>query len=459
MTTKENLNEFEQAYSWLFSFVTDPEGKRYRVYKTVEQRRAEMEDAIPQMADFLAFAGHPEKKVPSIHVTGTSGKGSVCMMTDAMLQGMGLRTGLHMSPYLQLPTEKLMTSGVPLSPSGFVDLVKSFREMHEAWSVSDGPYTKLRYTQAWTALTYLWLAQQKPDIAVVESGMGGRFDYTNLMPSEIAVITNVAYDHVKSLGPALTDIAWHKAGIIKPHKPAVTGVTERDLLPILEKEAAEKNSKLYVLDRDFSFEVHGVNTITVNAPFNRYEHVKVGPVGRYQLGNAALAIVALDVLVTAGNLAGKLKGPVNTAALANFSCPGRMEQVAQKPTILLDGAHNPHKMEALVSSVTEAFPNKKVIGVIGFIGNKEVDDIVDVLLPAVDEVIVTVPQVPGKSPADPDRICQRIRASGAVPVSQAADVREAIECAMSCASPDDLILITGSLYLVGEARELWYPMK
>ncbi|MEM9774418.1 MAG: Mur ligase family protein, partial [Chloroflexota bacterium] len=363
MKIKEKLNEFEQAYNWLFSFVTDPEGKRYRVHKTIEQRRAEMEDAIPQMADFLAFAGHPERKVPSIHVTGTSGKGSVSMMTDAMLQGMRLRTGLHMSPYLQLPTEKLMINGVPLSPERFVDLVDSFREMHEAWAAADGPYTKLRYTQAWTALTYMWLAEQSPEIAVVESGMGGRFDYTNLMPSEIAIITNVAYDHVKSLGPELTDIAWHKAGIIKPNKPAVTGVTEPDLLPILEKEAAEKNSTLYVLNRDFSFEVHDVNTITVHAPFKTYAYVKVGPVGRYQLGNAALAIVALDVLVAEG----KLEGPINTAALANFSCPGRMEQVAQNPIIMLDGAHNPHKMEALVSSVSEAFPDKKIIAVIGFI--------------------------------------------------------------------------------------------
>lgn len=455
MATKEELEDFERAYNWLFSFVTDPEGKRYRIKKTIAQRRAEMEGSIPQMADFLAFAGHPERKIPSIHVTGTSGKGSVSMMTDAILQGMGLRTGLHISPYLQLPTEKLMTNGVPLSPKGFVELVRSFRKVHEAWATADGPYTKLRYTQAWTALTFMWLAQQNLDIAVVESGMGGRFDYTNLMPSEIAIITNVAFDHVMSLGPELTDIAWHKAGIMKQNKPAITGVTEPELLPILEKEAAEKNSKLYVLDRDFSFEVHDVNTITVNAPYKTYEYVKVGPVGRYQLGNAALAIVALDVLVAEG----KLEGPVKTAALANFSCPGRMEQVSQNPTILLDGAHNPHKMEALVSSVSEAFPNKKIISIIGFIGNKEVNDIVDVLLPAVDEVIVTVPNVPGKAPADPEKILEKIKETSDIPVSLSPNINAAIDCAKILATPDDLILITGSLYLVGEARELWYPMK
>ena len=446
---------FEKAHNWLFSLVTDPEGKRFGVPKTAERRRHEMEEAMVRTADFLAFAGHPERQFPAVHVTGTSGKGSVSMMAASLMQGMGLRTGLHTSPYLQMPTEKVMVNGAPVSLQGFADLVWEFKELHAAWANSQRPFNRLRYTEAWTAITFLWLAQQNLDFAVVEAGMGGRLDPTNHMASDISVITNVAFDHVRSLGPDLKAIAWHKAGIMKPGKPAITGVTEPELLAVLKNEAAEKGSTLYTLGEEFNFEILDVNTISVQAPYNRYEHVKVGPIGQYQLGNAALAITALDVLV-GQNL---LDGPINTAALANFACPGRMELMSQKPLILLDGAHNPHKMEALTTSLQAAYPGKKITAITGSIVNKEVEDILQVLIPAVDRVIATAPNVPGKPAVDPELIATKIRGMATLPTETAADIETAIALAKSISDPEDLILITGSLYLVGEARELWYPIK
>ena len=450
-----DVEDFHREHDWLFSLVTDPEGKRFSVPKTGAQRQRDMHEAMARTADFLAFADNPEAQFPAVHVTGTSGKGSVSMMVGAMLQGMGLRTGLHTSPYLQMPTEKLMVNGCAVSLAGFAKLVRQFRDVHASWGAADGVYNRLRYTEAWTAITFMWLAQQNLDFAVVEAGMGGRLDPTNLMPSELAIITNVAFDHVKSLGPELTDIARHKAGIIKQNKPAITAVTQPELFAILEQEAAEKEAKLYALNRDFSYEVHDAHTITVDAPFGRYERVKVGPVGRYQLGNAAIAIAALDVLV--GHQ--KLAGPINTAALANFSCPGRMEQVSRKPLILLDGAHNPHKMRALVESLKDAFPEKKITAITGSIVNKEVADILQVLVPAVDRIIATAPNVPGKPAVDPAIIQETVAQLSTIPVSTAPDVRTAVDEAMGLAGPDELILVTGSLYLVGEARELWYPVK
>ncbi|MFT5194438.1 MAG: dihydrofolate synthase/folylpolyglutamate synthase [Cellvibrionaceae bacterium] len=452
---KLDAEDFYREHSWLFSLVNDPEGERFNVSKTSAQRQLEMQEAMERTADFLAYAGNPEAQFPAVHVTGTSGKGSVSMMTGAMLQGMGLRTGLHTSPYLQMPTEKLMVNGSRVSLGGFASLVGQFRDLHHKWGEAKGKFDRLRYTEAWTAITFMWLAQQNLDFAVVETGMGGRLDPTNLMPSELAIITNVAFDHIKSLGPELTDIARHKAGIIKEGKPAITAVTQPDVLSILEKEAAEKEAKLYLLNRDFSYEIHDAHTITIKAPFKQYKRVKIGPVGRYQLGNAALAITALDVLV--GN--NKLVGPVNTAALANFSCPGRMEQVSNKPLVLLDGAHNPHKMSALVTSLKDAFPNKKITAITGSIANKEVTDILQVLVPVVDRIIATAPNVPGKPAVDPGVIRDTIAEMSSIPTSTALDIRSAVDEAMRITGPDDLILITGSLYLVGEARELWYPLK
>lgn len=450
-----DVEDFRREHAWLFSLVTDPEGKRFSVPKTSAQRQRDMREAMARTADFLAFAGHPEAQFPAVHVTGTSGKGSVSMMVGAMLQGMGLRTGLHTSPYLQMPTEKLIVNGSPISLAGFAALIRQFRDVHAKWGAAAGDYTRLRYTEAWTAITFMWLAQQELDFAVVEAGMGGRLDPTNLMSSELAIVTNVAFDHVKSLGPDLTDIAGHKAGIMKRGKPAVTAVTQPELLAVLEREAAEKEAQLYALDRDFRYEIHDAHTITVEAPFGRYERVNVGPVGRYQLGNAAIAITALDVLVGQQRLA----GPVNTAALANFSCPGRMEQVSRRPLILLDGAHNPHKMRALVNSLKDAFRDKKVTAITGSIINKDVSDVLRVLVPAVDRVIATAPNVPGKPAVDPALIQETVAAMSSIPVSTAPNVRAAVNGAIQLAGPDDLILVTGSLYLVGEARELWYPIK
>ena len=136
---------------------------------------------MERTADFLAFAGYPERQFPAVHVTGTSGKGSVSMMTASLLQGMGLKTGLHTSPYLQMPTEKLMVNGEAVSLAGFADLVRRFRQVHGDWAAADGPYDQLRYTEAWTAITFMWLAAQNLDYGVVEAGMGGRLDPTNHM--------------------------------------------------------------------------------------------------------------------------------------------------------------------------------------------------------------------------------------------------------------------------------------
>lgn len=446
---------FDKAHRWLFSLVTDPEGKRFSVPKTAEQRRRELEEAMARTADFLAFAGHPERQFPAVHVTGTSGKGSVSMMAASILQGTGLRTGLHTSPYLQMPTEKLMVNGEPVSLAGFADLVWRFKRLHADWAAAGGSFNQLHYTEAWTAITFMWLAEQNLDFAVVETGMGGRLDPTNHMASEVSIITNVAFDHVKSLGPDLTDIAWHKAGIIKRNKPAVTGVTVPELLTILEQEAAEKEATLFTLGRDFDFEIHDPNTITVHGPFNRYDRLKVGPIGIYQLSNATLAIAALDVL----SHFEKIGPPLNPQALATCSCPGRMEVVSHDPIILLDGAHNPHKMQALVDSLKQAYPNKKITAITGSIVNKEVEDILQVLIPAVDRVIATAPNVPGKPAVDPAIIVEKIGQMAPIPAESTQNISQAIERAKAISDPEDLILITGSLYLVGEARELWHPLK
>lgn len=447
---------FQEAHSWLFSLVRDPEGKRFSIPKTHTQRQTDMVSGMERSARFLGFAGNPERQVKSVHITGTSGKGSVSNMIAALLRGMGLATALHTSPYLQMPTEKLIFNDQEISYQGFADLVWRFKEIHDAWGADGNPGNRLRYTEAWNALTFLWLANQQPDWGVIEAGMGGRLDPTNLLPSRLAVITNVAYDHVKSLGPKLTDIAHHKAGIIKSYRPAITGVQNRELLSVIEEEASEKGATLYRLGKEFSYTIDAPQVITVQTPFNRYEKVPIGPVGRFQWENAALAITAADTLIAKEGV----RGPLNLDPLAELSIPGRMEVVDRNPLTLLDGAHNPHKMRAMITSLREIYPSKKITAIVGGIVNKEISGILKELVPYIDVLIGTAPNVPGKPAVPPGEIAATV---GQLPTSKISsifandNVTQAVERARSLASKEDLILITGSLYLVGEAREIWYP--
>ncbi|MCA9981038.1 MAG: hypothetical protein KDD89_09395, partial [Anaerolineales bacterium] len=261
------LDEYRAAQKWLFSLVRDPHGQRFFAPKTTAERRTAMQEGMARLADFLAFAGHPERACPAVYVAGTSGKGSVTMTLAALLKAIHPTQGVahHTSPYLQEPLEKLVLNETWLAPSAFAELVAGFRAVHTAWAEQAG-YDALRYGEAWVGLTFWWLAHTAVDWAVIEAGMGGRFDPTNLLPAELAIVTNVGWDHVGSLGPELTDIAWHKAGIIKNGKPVLTAVQAPALLSIIEKEAAEQDAPLWALGREIRLERVGASHITVQTP-------------------------------------------------------------------------------------------------------------------------------------------------------------------------------------------------
>ncbi|MDJ0755770.1 MAG: Mur ligase family protein [Ardenticatenaceae bacterium] len=450
MSTSNAADRYREALAWLWSLVTDPQGKRFLRQKTIETRRQEMAAQLAHTKAFLAFASHPEKQVKTVHVTGTSGKGSVTMMIAHLLQQRGLTVSHHTTPYLQTPREKMITNDKMISQSFFADMVDELRGLVGDWDQSIGRDQPLKYGEAWVILTFLWLARTAPDWAIIETGMGGRFDPTTASPAEIAIITNVARDHVKSLGPELSDIAWHKAGIIRPQKPAVTGVTQPDLLAIVQREADEQQAPLYILNRDFSYSADSSGAVTVNAPYQTYKNVPVGPAGRFQQLNAALALTAVDVLT---------HGESNVApSLAALTCPGRLEQVSEQPLVILDGAHNPHKMAALVDSLQLLHPQRNKIALVGGIANKEVLSTLRPLAEICDRVVVTRPDVPGKPARDPEQIANQLRA--VMPhknISVDESPHHAIDCIMSTMNREDCLIISGSLYLVGHSREYWYP--
>ena len=440
------MQRYEAAQRWLYSLITDPEGKRFERDKSAETVRQELRAAIPRLLDFLQFAGNPHQKFRSIHVAGTSGKGSVTTMIAALLTACGFDTVDHTSPFLQVPTEKLRRNGEIVSAEQFADLVWQFRDLYEAWG------KRLAYIEAWTALTMLWMAHVQPDFAVYETGMGGRFDPSNVLASELAVITNVDFDHMKSLGDSLHEIAWHKAGIIESNGRVVTAARKRDVLAEIARESAEKNAKL----QHVNFQTDG-DTLTVCGRFATYS-VRVANAGGFQGVNAATAITAVDWL--AHDFGFELSDHLIEETLRGVRTIGRLETMQTDPLIIIDGAHNPHKATALAQAVRSAYPERPITVLMGMVGNKASVGVVEALLPVAARFIFSEPNVFGKPALPATQLVETLRKLSAdTPYTIAPNVQDGIERWLSEASADEMLLVTGSIYMIGEARGRWFPIE
>ncbi len=444
------LAAYEAELTWLRSLIRDPAGERFLHPRPPAEKRARMEAGLARMQRFMTFVGRPQAHLRVVHVAGTSGKGSVTLMIAALLAAAGQQVGDHVSPYLQIPNEKLRLNGQMISPSGLAALVRTFRDYHGRWERQDEP---LLYGEAWVALTLLWFAQQQPDWAVVETGLGGRFDPTNVVPAGLAVITNVDYDHLAALGPTLADIAWHKAGIIKPGGLALTAETRPETLAILTAEAERHG----VMLRRVAYTWQPECGLSVTTPIQQYDRLPLPLSAPYQAANAALAIAAVDWLAAAHGFAFT---PAHIQqALQDFQAPGRFEVMSNRPAIVLDGAHNPHKMRTLVHSLRAAYPERRLTAIVGLIYSKDAAAILEALTPAVARLIVTRPHVWGKPAHSPEDLATWLAGQHPhCPVHTAPDVHNALALALSQVQPPhDLIVVTGSMYLVGEARERWHP--
>lgn len=455
------IKNFRQAEKWLFTLITDPKGERYSQIKSMEVRVQEFTEQIERMQDFMDYCGNPERIAPSVHVAGTSGKGSVVNLLAGIISAAGLRVGYHTSPYLQVCTEKLVAGGRRIAPSEFIALVDLLKEKYAGWQQSGGKFSDLKYGEAWVALTFLWLAQQDIDWAVVETGLGGRYDPTNVVPAKLAVITNVNYDHMEVLGEELTDIAGHKAGIIKPNGTAVTGETKPEVLAVLKHEAEIKNARLYCVGEDYRYAVDerdGEKYLTVHGVYDSYYDLHLGMAGDFQYENAALAAAAVDVLRHEMGLQMSVAQVAEGVGRVNH--PGRFEIVSEKPLVILDGAHNQHKASALETSLASQYPGKRFIIVLGTLSIKDFSGIVETLAPLAKLWIATQPRVFGKPSTPPDVLADKIHSiTPDLEVVQEDNVTSAITRAEALAGEDDVIVITGSLYMVGEAREHWFSSK
>ena len=433
-----------------------------RIYAAIVARAPEHEidptlDRVRQVCELL---GDPQDAYRVVHVTGTNGKTSTARMVERLLREHGLRTGRFTSPHLTRVNERIAIDGEPISDEQFVAVwndVAPYVEMVDQRSAEAGG-PRLSFFEVFTVMAFAAFADAPVDVAVVEVGMGGLWDSTNVVRSQVQLITPVAMDHERYLGHTLAEIAAQKAGIIKDGGTVVVSVQSESAEAVIEAAAVDHGARLVrdeqeiaVLERQVAV---GGQLLTLRGMGGVYQDVFVPLHGEHQAHNALLALAATEALLTGG---GALDGDVVGAAFADATSPGRLEVVRTSPTILVDGAHNPSGMEALVSGVREAFVFERMVGVVGVMADKDPESMLGILEPLLDEVVVTHA---GSSRAmdvqDLADLAYEVFGEDRVHVAERLDqaIGIAVERAESEADRGAGVLVTGSLLLVAEARVL-----
>lgn len=394
----------------------------------------------------MAALDQPHKAFRCVHIAGTNGKGSTAAMLESILRTAGLRTGLFTSPHLVSFTERIRINGEEIPEREVVSLAAEVRDVAagmEGFSPT--------FFEVVTAMAFLHFRRMRIDWAVVETGLGGRLDATNVIDPEVSVITMIDYDHREFLGSTLAEIAGEKAGIIKQGRPVVSADQPGEVLGVLKDRAGAERAPLFIHGRDFFSESVTADPVTPVFTYqgtNRYEALSVPLAGLHQVVNASLAVKAAEIIQE--NHAGlRLDIP---KGIGRVRWPGRLEMVSDDPPILIDGAHNPHAAGILAAHLKLLLGPKfrRIIAVLGVMGDKDVRGILEPLLGMAAEIIVTAPAY-GRA-ATPEALATLSTSLG-YPVKIAPTVARAIGLARSLRRDGDLIVITGSFYTIGEARE------
>ncbi len=385
----------------------------------------------------LAALGNPHRQVPCVHVGGTNGKGSTAMLLSAALTACGLRTGLFTSPPLEFFGERIRVDGELLPDAAVPDLYRAVR------NAAPPGMTQFEII---TAMALLHFARVGVDLAVVEVGLGGRLDSTNVVAPEVSVITNVGLEHCEHLGVTVAEIAGEKGGIVKPGIPLVTSA-QGEALSVLEQLAAARGAPVYVLGREFRSEPTGPGLLDYRGLHTRWDGVVYRLRGAHQADNLAVALATLEVLTIRG---WNLPEEAVRRGIAAATWPGRLEECGSAPTVLLDGAHNPHASRVLAAALRDEFRYRRLWLVLGILGDKDAHSILADLAPLADRLVLTASaSLRALAAGDLTAAARQYTRVDAVSVP---GVAAALDWALSEAGPDDLVCVTGSLTTVGEAR-------
>lgn len=395
----------------------------------------------------LELMHHPERRFKSIHVTGTNGKGSTTAMLSAILTASGIKNGMYTSPHLTDYPERMVVNGREITREEFAQAI-TYTSEFVTQMLAEG-FEQPTEFEVITAAAFYYFAAIGVEYAVIEVGLGGLLDSTNVIIPEISVITNVTLEHTDRCGSTIADVARHKAGIIKDGVPVVTAA-QGEALTIIKKTAAEKKAKVYVKEEDFFSQFKGLangqQQVAVEAGRLGKLEGDLNLIGCHQVENSAVAVTTALLL---GTMDCRVTTEAIKSALAVVRWPGRFEIVPGNPLIIIDGAHNPDGARVLRQNLDQVFPGQHITFALGILRDKDVSGIIRALIRTTDTVVTVQPL--SYRAATPEEIAREIEAQH---VEAAASIEDGIDRAKQLAGADGIVCVAGSLYLIGEARQV-----
>jgi dihydrofolate synthase/folylpolyglutamate synthase len=398
----------------------------------------------------LSVFSNPHKDFPSIHIAGTNGKGSVSAMIASILMAHGFKVGLYTSPHLISFTERIRINNEQISEYDVIELTKEIRS-----KIEDSGIATPTFFEFVTAMAFIYFSRKKVDWAVIETGMGGRLDATNIITPEVSVITKISYDHKEFLGDTIEKIAFEKAGIIKERVPVIISDQQPEAERVLVETAKERSSPFFIYGKDFRGEIKDsdIYGLTIDYKDDQFSinNIFCPLPGKHQLTNASVSIKAVSKAL---RIVGKeISEDLLKKGISDTKWRGRLEIVKKKPLIMVDGAHNPDAAEVLSDFIKENLKGYKITLIIGVMADKDVDGIIKPLLPLASRIIFTSPRY--ERAMNPQRLSEIASAMGYSSIITRS-VGESLNIAIGESDKEDrrqIILITGSFYTIGEALE------
>lgn len=441
------LKTYLEAQKYLESLIPSSDDKKYRNLR------------LERIEHLLLLIDNPHQAFKTVHVGGTSGKGSTAYLISKILTCAGYKTGLHISPHLQKINERMQINNKNISDQKLINLINWLKPYVEKVERSN-PFGSPSYFEVLIAATFEYFKRENIDIAVVEVGLGGSHDATNVIAPLVSVITNVDLDHTELLGNTVEKIAEDKSGIIKKNIEVITAIKQKNVLKIIKEKCFKQKSPLTIINLK-NIKIKKINIketiFDLKTKYNHYKNLHLSLLGRHQVENAALSIITVELLKKYNF---EIKENNIKNALKNSSFAGRFEIIQKNPLVILDGAHNPAKMKAFIQTIKELF-NQKITIILGFKKKKDMLTMIKQLLPIAKKIILTKFQTTidtGKNlsvePGEIAQVIKKYKLSAKYEIIN--KPISAIKKTFKITNKEDIICITGSLYLVGEARNFLF---
>ena len=402
---------------------------------------------LTKVEEILEAVGNPHREIQAIHIGGTNGKGSTAAIIASILRREGYRVGLYTSPHLIRFTERMKVNEKEIEKEEVASLTEWMRERIETAGIAP-PFTFFDFT---TAMAFLYFKQKMVDLAVLEVGLGGRLDSTNVIDPLLSIITNIGKDHEDVLGKGVLRIAREKAGIIKESRPLITAATQPQVLRLFSKICREKKAPFFRVGKEFRYVLAGEGSFSYEGLHRKLWGLSLNLRGLHQMINATTALGAMEIL---DDLGYRVSNDAMTEGLKEVDWPGRLEVVCSSPRVLLDGAHNPDGALSLKESLEKDFQYHHLVLLIGIMKDKDVHSILHSLSPLADRIILTRP---GMDRAASPALLRKALGRNGKKAEVIEDFRKAIDKGLSLTGEEDILCITGSLYTVGEARSYFLP--